>query len=61
MAVSEAANLHDIYCDESSQTRHRYMTMGGLIIPTGRVAAANDAFAHLRLPELPKGELKWGG
>ncbi|MEP7221319.1 MAG: DUF3800 domain-containing protein [Novosphingobium sp.] len=52
--------LHDIYCDESSQTRHRYMAMGGLIIPTGRVIQAEALFATLRLPELPSGELKWG-
>ncbi|WP_426260825.1 DUF3800 domain-containing protein [Sphingomonas sp. DC1100-1] len=52
--------IYDIYCDESSQTRHRYMAMGGLIIRSDRVLAANDAFAQIRLPELPSGELKWG-
>ncbi len=57
--AGEALTLHDIYCDESSQTRHRYMAMGGLIIPTDRVDAANAKFSELRLPELPSGELKW--
>lgn len=52
--------LHDIYCDESSQTRHRYMAMGGLVIPTVRVTRANDVISKLRLPELPSGEMKWG-
>ena len=52
--------LHDIYCDESSQTRHRFMAMGGLIIETSRVAEANAHLAALRLPELPSGEMKWG-
>jgi hypothetical protein len=50
----------DIYCDESSQTRHRYMVMGGLIIPTARVPETNAEIARLRLPELPQGEMKWG-
>lgn len=36
------------------------MIMGGLIIRSNRVAAANARFNQLRLPELPKGEMKWG-
>jgi len=56
----DPALLSDIYIDESSQTRHRYMAMGGIIIPTSATADANNRFAELRLPELPQGELKWG-
>jgi len=52
--------LHDIYCDESSQTRHRYMVMGGLIVQTSRVSDVHARIAELRLPELPSGEMKWG-
>ncbi|PBN41308.1 DUF3800 domain-containing protein [Sphingobium sp. D43FB] len=62
-AHSELPNpdsISDIYCDESSQTRHRYMVMGGLIIPSRLVAQANTRIAELRLPELPQGEMKWG-
>lgn len=52
--------VFDIYCDESSQTRHRYMLMGGLICPSFRVEELNAYLAEIRLPELPQGELKWG-
>ena len=52
--------LYDIYCDESSQTRHRYMVMGGLIVQSVRVPDLNARIAELRLPELPHGEMKWG-
>lgn len=52
--------VYDIYCDESSQTRHRYMAMGGVIVPTSHVLALDEAIAALRLPELPQGEMKWG-
>lgn len=52
--------LYDIYCDESSQTRHRFMVMGGIIIKSNLVEAANRRFLELKLPELPAGELKWG-
>lgn len=37
------------------------MVMGGVIIPSLDVRAANDQIAALRLPELPFGEMKWGG
>jgi uncharacterized protein DUF3800 len=49
----------DIYVDESSQTGHRYLLFGALIVPT----TSTETFVHLvrdaRLPELPKGEMGW--
>lgn len=36
------------------------MVMGGLIIPTAAAERANECVAELRLPELPRGEMKWG-
>ena len=36
------------------------MAMGGLVIASTRVGAANDRMAQLRMPELPRGEMKWG-
>ena len=36
------------------------MAMGGLIIQASRVGLANARIAELRLPELPRGEMKWG-
>lgn len=53
-------SIFDVYCDESSQTRHRYMIMGGIILQQIQVEAANARIAEVRLPELPQGEMKWG-
>ncbi|WP_313535089.1 hypothetical protein [Sphingomonas sp.] len=52
--------MADIYIDESSQTRNRYLLLGGVIIPTMTVDLTNACLAAARLPELPHGEMKWG-
>lgn len=52
--------LHDIYIDESSQTKNRFLVIGGIGIDTRSVPAANAALAQARLPQLPQGEMKWG-
>lgn len=52
--------ISDIYIDESSQTKNRYLLLGGVVIPKGGVEAANARLAAARQPELPHGELKWG-
>ena len=52
--------LFDIYMDESSQTKNRFLVIGGIGIDTRSVPAANAALAHARLPQLPHGEMKWG-
>jgi hypothetical protein len=54
------ALISDIYIDESSQTKNRYLVLGGVVANTQSVEAANDCIAKLRLPELPHGEMKWG-
>jgi hypothetical protein len=51
--------LHDIYIDESSQTKHRFLALGGLTLQTRDVGAFEDAIHGARLPELPHGELAW--
>lgn len=51
--------LSDIYIDESSQTRHRYLVLGGIIAPTVDVETVNAEIARCRVPELPHGEMKW--
>lgn len=56
----DPAILSDIYIDESSQTRNRYLVMGGLIVETAKVTSANACISRTRLPELPHGEMKWG-
>jgi len=51
--------LSEIYVDESSQTKNRYLVLGAVILPSERTAEAEDTVRRLRLPELPHGELKW--
>lgn len=50
----------DIYVDESSQTKNRYLLLGGIVISKVRVEAATARLQAARLPELPHGEMKWG-
>lgn len=52
--------LHDVYIDESSQTKARYLVLGGIILPTDTVTIAENIVWARRHPELPDGELKWG-
>ena len=52
--------LSDIYIDESSQTKNRYLLIGGIIVPTILVPEAAARLQASRLPELPHGEMKWG-
>jgi hypothetical protein len=43
----EAKLFHEVYIDESSQTKHRYMVLGGLCIPLSYSAAFEaDIVAH---------------
>ncbi|AHE52831.1 DUF3800 domain-containing protein [Sphingomonas sanxanigenens] len=52
--------ISEIYIDESSQTKNRFLLLGGVIIPKRQLAAAEARIAEARLPELPFGEMKWG-
>lgn len=52
--------LSEIYIDESSQTKHDYLVLGGVIIPASSRGEACDEVWRQREPELPHGELKWG-
>ena len=52
--------ISDIYIDESSQTKNRFLLLGGVVIPKASVPAAEARLAAARLPELPFGEIKWG-
>lgn len=52
--------MSDIYMDESSQTKNRYLVIGGISLASSDVRAANEALARVRLPQLPHGEMKWG-
>lgn len=54
--ISEIA---DIYIDESSQTKHTFLVLGGIIVPTADVHNFVTGAQQSRLPELPEGEAKW--
>ena len=49
----------DVYVDESSQTKHRYLALGGLIVPTPQVSLLTRDILAARLPDLPQGEMAW--
>lgn len=52
--------IWDIYIDESSQTKNRFLVLGGILLPASAVPNADSALKDARIPELPHGELKWG-
>jgi hypothetical protein len=58
-APPSQSQLCDIYVDESSQTKHRYLALGCLVVPTPLVAALNLRIEEARIPELPRGEMAW--
>lgn len=51
-------NYH-IYCDESRQTKDRFMVIGGIIIPQENVDAFNQTMEKFRQEENMWAELKW--
>lgn len=59
-APCDPSLVNDIYIDESSQTKNRYLVIGGIGIPKLHVSVAEACLATARLPELPFGEMKWG-
>lgn len=59
-APPDPASLSEIYVDESSQTQNRFLVIGGIGVPRPKLASAEEAFHSQRLPQLPRGEMKWG-
>jgi len=55
----DLTRFSEVYIDESSQTRHRYMLLGALVVPTPLSQRLEAALRAARLPELPVGEMKW--
>jgi hypothetical protein len=51
--------LAEVYIDESSQTAHRYLVMGPIIVNIQDRDRICEALTEARLPELPSGTLKW--
>lgn len=56
---ADPALLSDIYVDESSQTKHRFLTLGGIILPTAVTEEFENAIWRARGAELPAGEMAW--
>ena len=52
-------DFSDVYVDETSQTKHQYLALGGLIVPTHQAEVLARDITSARLPELPHGEMAW--
>ena len=51
--------LHEIDVDESSQTKHRFLVLGAIVVPADATGDLTQRLQEARLPELPASELKW--
>jgi hypothetical protein len=55
----DPADVVEIYADESSQTKHRYLVLGGIAVRLTESAKLRDLISSARLPDLPAKEAKW--
>lgn len=55
----DPSQISDIYIDETSQNKHTYLILGGIIIHKLCTNRFNALVHQARLPELPFGEMKW--
>lgn len=58
-APFDPTDYQTVYVDESSQTKHRYLVLGSLVIHTEHEAGLATDITNARLPELPNGEMGW--
>jgi len=56
---AKSEDIVEVYVDESSQTKHRYLVLGAIVTRMIDVQKIHSLIAKARLPELPKGEIKW--
>lgn len=59
MAEPEDLPFVEVFIDESSQTNHRYLVMGGIVAEISDSNIASEEIAQARLPELPNRTMKW--
>jgi len=52
-------NLYHIYCDESRQSKDRFMVLGGIIVLEPSISVINKTMAKYRLEQNMNSELKW--
>jgi hypothetical protein len=55
----DPAQIIEIYLDESSQTKHRFLVMGAVLVSLPDTERLIDLITKARLPELPEREAKW--
>lgn len=55
----DPSQIAEIYIDESSQTQHRYLVLGGIIVSLPDSNKLCDLITKARLPDLPGKEAKW--
>lgn len=51
--------VYHIFCDESRQSKDRYMVLGGIIIPAETIVTFNETMAAYRKKYNMNAELKW--
>ncbi len=51
--------VYHIYCDESRQSKDRYMVLGGIIIPQKNIDEFNATMHNFRIDQNMHAELKW--
>lgn len=59
VVTSDGLSVRHIYVDESSQTAHRYLVLGGIICCPEVQPDIERSFWEARGRDLPAGELKW--
>jgi hypothetical protein len=52
-------DIIEVYVDESSQNKHRYLVLGAVAFKLTNAQKLIDLMLAARLPELPNGEAKW--
>ena len=59
MHPPDPKNIIEIYVDESSQTKHRFLVLGAVVVPLSGIRKLNELIVKARQPELPEKEAKW--
>ena len=49
----------EVYIDESSQTKHRYLVLGAIVVEQLQAIELCKLLMDARLPDLPSKEAKW--
>lgn len=55
----DPAAISNVFIDESSQTKHRFLALGGIIVPYTSTADLEEKIWSARGIDLPSGEMAW--